>query len=89
MPGCEAAPCGARRDGDYAMNEFQTHFRRLIALGAHIRWAFRRKGLRYLARRAWSKIGLKLGWSNAGLGRELGRTYAYQDWVKDHPTWAL
>jgi len=30
-----------------------------------------------------------LGWSSADLGRELDRSYAYQDWVEDHPTWAL
>ncbi len=71
------------------MSEFHTTYRSMVALALLIRSALRCKGLRYLARRAWSKIGLKLGWSNAGLGRELGRTYTYQDWVKDHPTWAL
>jgi len=80
---------GASRDDINAMNEFEANYRRVIALGVLIRSAIRRRGLRYLGRRAWSKIGVQLGWSSADLGRELDRTYTYQDWVEDHPTWAF
>src|SRR5208337_3223961 len=80
---------GVSGDDINAMNEFQANYRRMIALGVHIRSAIRRRGLRYLARRAWSKIGVQLGWSCADLGCELDRTYTSQGWLPQRTRWPL
>jgi GT2 family glycosyltransferase len=77
------------REIDHTMTEFQTTDRRMIAQVVRIRSALRRRGFLYLAQQAWARIGRRLGWALTDPARELDNHYWYQDWVLDHPAWAL
>src|SRR4051794_33272273 len=71
------------------MTEVQTTRRRMIAHAVRIRSALRRRGFLYLAREACAKIGRRLGWALTNPAGGLDNHYSYQDWVLDHPAWAL
>jgi GT2 family glycosyltransferase len=71
------------------MTEYQTTYRRMIAQAVRIRSALRRRGLSYLAHQAWAKVGQRLGWGSTDANRGLDIHHSYQDWVADHPPWAL